>query len=779
MVCAFLVLTTVAVYAQSGSFEFTSYDDPEYLLTNPYVRDGITPAGVKWAFCQTQVANWHPTTTLSYLVDGQLWGLDKPGAFHFVNVLVHALNSVLLFLVLRRFTGFEARSAVVAALFALHPLHVESVAWVAERKDVLSALFLMLTIWAYAAWVARRSVWRYGLVVVFFALGLMSKPMLVTLPFVLLLLDVWPLKRITLAGGEEHVPSHRVAWTLVLEKVPLLGMSIASSIITFIVQQKAGALTAGERVPLADRIANAAIAYVAYLVQMVWPAKLGVLYPLPPQVDPGSALVCGSLLLVATIAALLALRRHPYVTVGWLWYMGTLIPVIGIVQVGIQARADRYTYIPLIGVFIAVVWTVGELLERRRRWLIPVAVATVAIIAALTVRTWFQVRYWATSESLYTRTLAVAPHNPQINYNLGTVYSDQQRYPEAIEQYREAVRLEPGLFNAWCNLALALVAQGGDLTEAAGVGDAIVTRAPNLADSHVARGIVAFARQDIDLAERCAAEALQRDERSPRAHLLQGKVYAARNNLPMAESEFRRATELSPSADAHLQLGLVVAQEGRTDEAIRQFREALKWQPKNWAAQEAFGHALLSQGKLDEALQHFSAALELNPRARDSRLQIARILTRQGKHPEATAFLKQVVAKDPSDGPARFQLGILLQQQHDEPGAVEQYRAAMALNPKSSARNNLAWILATSRNDQLRSGSEAVRLAEQLRQERGDEPEVLDTLAAALAEKGDFVRAVQVAEEAARRAEAVKNSALAQEIRERLRLYRGRSAYRE
>jgi tetratricopeptide (TPR) repeat protein len=769
--CALLAAAVALLYGRVATFQLVHYDDLEYLMKTPHVQQGLSWAGIRWAFLQTQVANWHPLTILSYLLDDQFWGFSAR-AFHLTNLFWHTLNTVLLFIVLRALTKAQVPSAIVAALFGIHPLHVESVAWVAERKDVLSTFFWIVTIWAYASWVRDRKTWRYALVLLLYVMGLMCKPMLVTLPFVLLLLDFWPLNRVHDNRGSSTIAKlpH-----LLLEKTPLFILAAISAIVTFLVQQKAGAVAIVDRVSLSERFANAGMAYLVYLGQMIWPAKLAALYPLPQHANLEWGLLCGAIVLAATAGAIVALRRWPYVAVGWLWYVGTLVPVIGIVQVGLQSHADRYTYVPLIGIFIAIVWAAFDLIDRRPQWRIPATVAAMVAITALAARTWFQIGYWADSETLFKRTLAVAPDNPQIHYNLGTVYSEQQRPLEAIAHYRQAVRLQPELTEAWCNLALTLAGQGGDLAEATQISDDLVNRAPDLADAHVAKAIVAFGRGDVDLAESSANEALKRDPKSYRAYLVLGRVDAAKGQLAVAEQQFRRAADLSVSADSYLQLGLIIGAQGRTDDAIAQFREALKWQPNNSGAHEALGHSLLTLGKLDDAKRHFAAVLDLNPRARESRLEMGTLLTRQGRIAEAIAYFEKVVQTDSGDAPAHFQLGIALQMQNRAAEAIDQYRQAIALNPKSTARNNLAWLLATHPDAHLRNGAEALLLAEQL----PTSAEALDTLAAAYAETGAFDQAQVTAQQALAQAREKSKTTLIPQLESRLALYKQNQPYRE
>ena len=514
-----------AVYWRVHSFEFVHYDDLHYVMDPPWVRQGLSWGGVVWAFTETQVHNWHPLTMLSYLVDAELFGMS-PAAFHVVNVVLHAANALVLFFVLRRMTGREHRSGIVAALFALHPLHVESVAWVAERKDVLSTFFLLWTVWAWAAWCERPSARRYALVALLFALGLMSKPMLVTLPFALLLLDHWPLGRFA-----PQPPAPR-AWLgrlgrLALEKWPLFAMAAVVSVVTFVVQQQTGAMTATDQLSLIERLANAAQSVLRYLGLAVWPVRLGVMYPLPPEIPLIQGGLAAGLVLAASVVVVRAVRSAPHLFTGWFWYLGTLVPVIGLVQVGYQSHADRYTYVPLIGIFVAVVWSVAEAVAARPRARTVAAALTAVALVALSVRSWDQVGYWRDSETLYERSLEVAPNSPNIRWNLAMLLVEYGRPGDAIPHLRALAELAPNFTAGWIQLVLALIAVG-DLPGAEQVAAELRHLAPDAAQTHLATAIVALERGDLRSAEQEANRALALDAKLERARVVLHQVYAAR-----------------------------------------------------------------------------------------------------------------------------------------------------------------------------------------------------------------------------------------------------------
>ena len=453
-VCACLAVVTCVVFAQTFHFDFVNYDDPSYVYQNTRITSGIDFANVAWAFTHVHSQNWHPLTTITHMLDCQLHGLNA-GWHHFTNVLLHAIAVVLLFVALQRMTGALWRSAFVAAVFAVHPLHVESVAWIAERKDVLSALFFMLTLLAYLRYTRAPSIGRYLTVAIVFALGLMSKPMLVTLPFVLLLLDYWPLGRF-----DAHISNtgHQLV-RLILEKVPLIALSAVSSLITFLAQR--GAIGWTEQLPMSERITNALVAYVVYIRQMFWPTELAVFYPHPENRLPIWEVSLALIILVGITAAAFVLRkRAPYLVTGWLWYLGMLVPVIGLLQVGWQGHADRYTYLPQIGLYIALTWAVTDLTRSWRFQRMALGAAALLIVGALSCRAWLQTSYWRDSETLFTHALAVTSNNDVALNNLGIIFLDKGQLDDAISKLQAAIDLRPDNAPAHDNLAKALLKKG-------------------------------------------------------------------------------------------------------------------------------------------------------------------------------------------------------------------------------------------------------------------------------------------------------------------------------
>ena len=469
-ICIFLAAITWIVFGQTLWHEFINYDDPRYVYENTKITSGLSIAGVAWAFTHIHSENWHPLTTMSHMLDCQLYGL-KAGGHHFTNVLLHTVAVLLLFAVLRDVTGAFWRSAFVAALFAIHPLHVESVAWVAERKDVLSAVFFMLTLGAYVRYVRAPSIGRYVAVAFLFALGLMSKPMLVTLPFVLLLLDYWPLGRFEKSSSAKSKSKIRfwldrqpIPRRLILEKIPLVGLSAVSGIVTFLAQRHALGWT--EQLPISWRVNNALVTYLAYIWQMLWPTKLAVFYPHPENRLPLWEIIMALAVLIAVTAAALTLRKkRPYLVTGWLWYLTMLVPVIGVLQVGWQGRADRYTYLPQIGLYLLATWTVADLSSSWRRPREILGVGAAIIIGALSWRAWIQTSYWRNSETLWSHALAVTSNNDVAQNNLGIVLLRKGELDDAMSRFQAAVNLRPENAPAHDNLAKAFL-QKGQVNEA-------------------------------------------------------------------------------------------------------------------------------------------------------------------------------------------------------------------------------------------------------------------------------------------------------------------------
>lgn len=474
--CIFLAVVVVIVFWPVTGYDFVSFDDPQYVSANTFMPDGLTGENIGRAFYWFY-GMWTPLTILSYLGDAELYGIDA-GGFHLTNLLFHILNTVLLFLVLNSMTRSFWASLFVAALFGVHPLHVEPVAWISSRKDVLSTFFWFATMGLYLRYARKPDMGRFVLVVLSFTLGMLAKPMLMTLPFVLLLLDYWPLGRITVEDLQSSAGRKRLG-EAVIEKCVLLPIVPACFIVTYFTQKSSGAVSDFTTMPLLSRIGNAVVGYAAYIVDTIWPAGLAFLYPLPLDGHPVLIVAAaGVFLAVATAGAVLCFRKRPYVLVGWLWYIGTLVPVIGLIQLGSQTRADRYTYVPLIGLFIVVAWALAEWIERRPRHARGVGALCAAVLIALMLVSSRQVTHWANSETLYQRAIAVTDRNLTAHYNLAIYLEREDRTDEAISEYETSLSIAPRHPGSHANLG-AILARRGGLGAAIGHFNAALEFSPN------------------------------------------------------------------------------------------------------------------------------------------------------------------------------------------------------------------------------------------------------------------------------------------------------------
>lgn len=617
---AAVVALTAAAFQPALDNGFLSLDDWTYVLENPPVLAGLSPRGFAWAFSTIHGANWHPLTWLSHMADVELFGLD-PRGHHLTSLLVHCATALTLFAALRALTGAVGRSVAVAILFAIHPLHVESVAWVAERKDVLSGFFWAASLAAYVHYVRQPGRGRYALLLAVFAAGLMSKPMLVSLPFVLLLLDIWPLQRIDLrrpATLTRPAGQRRPAGVpaMVLEKLPLIGLAAASSIVTIAAQRASGAFQMMEHVSFLPRLLNALVSYGAYLADTLWPVDLVIFHPYrlanrPWGWDTLAAPIASAAILAAlTALALRQLRRRPYLFVGWCWYLGTLVPVIGLIQVGGQARADRYTYLPLIGVFIAVVWAAHQLCSgsgRRRAVLAAAAVATVAISAALVVATRAQVRLWKDSPTIFRRGLDVHPGEWAPHHLYATAMAQEGRYPEAVQHAVEAARLgfDEQRVERFGTMLESRGRPGEALTFFSGV---LRLRPENVAVRY--RLADALLRAGgLDEAMSQYREVLRKDPGHGHAQNNLGVALEQAGRATEAQASFREAVRIDPlNAEAHGNLGVLLAREGRLEEAIRSLREAVRLTPESVAALRGLAAALSRAGQAEESARWAMAA---------------------------------------------------------------------------------------------------------------------------------------------------------------------------
>jgi Tfp pilus assembly protein PilF len=556
IICFFLLLATLVVFSPVYHHDFVHLDDDLYITDNPNVQQGLSGESIKWAFTSTHAGLWLPLTWLSLMLDFELFGL-KAGGYHLSNLFFHLSNTILFFLLFKRMTGALWRSAFVAALFALHPLRVESVAWAVERKDVLSTLFFLLSIYIYVRYTEHGRLLAYISALLLFSLSLMAKPMLVTLPCLLLLLDYWPLGRLSLGeSGPDHYqktiaiqssPKTVIIARLLIEKIPFFLLSLIFSIVTLLAQRRFGALSGLQALPLRARFANALVSYVEYISKMFWPRNLAVFYPYPLETLPLWKVAGAGLLLAGVTAlALRAARRHyRYALTGWLWYLVSLLPAIGLVQAGSQAMADRFTYVPLIGLFWVVSWTVPDLLAnwRPKRLILPLSAGLVLVLLMACTR--LQVKHWRDSITLFEHALRVTENNTVMQNNLGVVFVEQGRFADAIPHFTKALQIRPKDVKAQINLAVSL------------------------------------------------------------AHL---------GDLQKAIEHYRKALELEPHhAGAHNNLGNVLLIQGRVDEAAVEFSEALKINGDYAEAHNNLGVVLARQGRFAEAIEHFKEALRINP----------------------------------------------------------------------------------------------------------------------------------------------------------------------
>lgn len=607
-----IAVVTIAVYAPVRTFALVNWDDPTYIIDNPMVLGGLTWQGARWAFTTTHSPYWHPLTWLSLLADVSIFH-QNAGGYHVTNLLIHVCTSVLVFLLLRRMTGMVGPSAFVAAIFAVHPLHVESVAWVAERKDVLSTLLWTLTIWTYVSYTIRRGLGGYAGMLVLYGLALMSKPMVVTLPSVLLLLDWWPL------GRFREVSTSR----LVLEKVPLLAMAATVSVVTIIVQRRVGAVAGLDALPMDARIANATVSYLVYIWKTIWPAGLAAFYPFRayPRWEVAAAAMA---LVAATVTAVAVRTRAPYVLVGWLWYVVTLAPVIGLTQTGEQARADRFMYVPMIGLLLVVGWT-------ARSWLIAhptaprrVAVFACALVLVSAVAARAQVNTWSDSVTLWQHAIAVVPGNYVAYQNLGEALRDRGRLDEALTSARQAFAYmppnSPGLVAMLHNDVGLVLARQGNTADAAKDFAAAVRLTPHFAE----------------------------------AHINLGDALAAEGRLAEAAAHFQLAAELKPDAiEAQVGLGGTLLKEGRPADAVPHYQAALAQNPQLAEAHDGLGAALAMLGNDQRAMAEYDIALRLRPDLPAVHLNIAVMLIRLGRIEEARRQLLAALSIDPRFEQAR------------------------------------------------------------------------------------------------------------------------------
>jgi tetratricopeptide (TPR) repeat protein len=786
LACAGLAVLTVAAYGPLWRNDFIELDDEVYITNNPNVLGGLSWQGLEWAWTTFHAGNWHPLTWMSLQADATLFGNPggppHPTAVHAVNLGWHLATTLLLFAFLWRCTGRYAPSLVVAALFAVHPLHVESVAWAAERKDVLCAFFWALTLWAYARYAATPGVANYLLVVLGFVLGLLCKPMLVTLPCVLLLLDYWPLRRLRsgTSASPAPFPAASARW-LVIEKLPLFCLSAAASVVTILAQRHGNAVVPIDVLPISVRLGNMIVGYCWYLQKTFWPSGLAVYYPHTRTMPSAASLVLGTgLLLGITLAAVLTARRRPWLIVGWLWFLGTLVPVIGLVQVGNQATADRYSYVPHIGLFLAIVWSLDEVLQR---WRVPAAVAgglAAAGILLLAGLTWQQAVCWRNPEGIWRQALAATPNNPVAHMNLAG-----DLFLRARQAREQAARMDAAGVH---NQAAALLQQSQQLYDES---EALYTRAvqldPDAPASHYNLGTVLLDRGHLAEAFEHFTEVVKRQKDPAAAWHNMGIVRFRQRRYREAADCFEHAVEHDPRApDTLAALGNTLWQLGRRQEAERSLKEALAIHPTEAEALAGMGVVFLRDGKDREAEEALRAALREKPGMAWAYSHLATALGRLGKRRDAldaqqvaVEVERQFAASSPASPAVHlglalrrlaFRLSVLGQSKAAEAAAAEAARVEPG-GPEADIRK--AWSLLTDPGPSVQDPRTANELAQCACQLSADPPaEALDVLAASLAALGRFEEAVATASQARARA----GGDLGAQIDSRIKLYKQRRA---
>jgi tetratricopeptide (TPR) repeat protein len=722
-----LILSTLLVFWQVHTFDFVNYDDNLYVYQNPHVLNGLTADGAIWAFATPHVGNWLPLTWISFMFDCQLFG-PNPGWMHLVNLLLHVVNTLLLFAVLKKMTGSLWPSAFVAAAFALHPMHVESVAWITERKDVLSTLFLMLTLAAYVSYVKKQSIVWYLLTILLFILGLLAKPMLVTVPFILLLLDYWPLKRFSIADCQlpiEKNPKSKIQnlkfaqsfWRLIIEKIPFFVLSAVSSAITFFVQQSIGAIADINAFPLKSRLANVFLSYATYIGKMFWPQNLAVFYPFDARtIQSWQIVLCALLMIVISVLTIRFGRKQKYLIVGWLWFVVTLIPVVGLIQSGSQAWADRYTYISYIGLFIMIAWGVPELLSKWPQRKNTLGLSMVIVLTTLGICAHRQVSYWNNSTTLFLHALKVTSGNYVAHDCLGDDLREHGKTALAIEQFTKSLQIKPSYADAVNGIGMALYDEG-DLKQAIEYFQKALKLKPDSPSAHNNLGFALRKQGKLDEAVAHFTQAVRIDPDFVLARNNLADTLILQNRLDEAIDQLHAILRLEPdSAFAHQTLGSALLKKGNVNQAIKQFNAVIKAEPNSANAHNSLGYALSWQGKLDEAVAHFSEAVKLMPDFAEARNNLANALKMQGRLDEAVA-----------------QFLVLVQLKPDWPAPM----------------NDLAWYIATHPEIKNRDANEAIRLAGRACELTNyKNPALMGTLAAAYASAGRFSEAVETAKTA-------------------------------
>jgi tetratricopeptide (TPR) repeat protein len=689
-ICLFLALISLMAYWQVRNNEFINLDDDLYVTDNPNVRKGLTSEGIVWAFTSIHKGHWHPITWLSHMLDCNLYGLN-PSGHHMTNLFFHMANTLMLFLLLHRMTASPWRSGFVAALFAIHPLHVESVAWVAERKDVLYAFFWLLSIWSYVLYVQTPKCSRYLLVILCFVLSIMSKPMAVTLPFALLLLDYWPLGRLRLRKTDNGlnpsvlksvnvVPRSVLFSRLVLEKIPLFFLAAVLSLFTILAHRGSGAISSLDKLPLEVRIGNALVSYIKYISKMIWPDRLAILYPHPIILPFREVVGAALLLVVVTVLVFLVRRKYPYFIAGWLWFLGTLLPVIGLIQAGTQALADRFTYLPFIGLFIMLVFGISDILGRWRYGRAALATSGALLVAVLMISTVLQVQIWRNSVTLFDHTLRMTVNNYLIHNNLGVTLARQGNEQEAFDHYIKALEINPRYSDARYNVATLLARQGKDQEAIAHFAELLRVK-PDKVEAHNDLGVILAKHGKTQESVAHFAKAISIDPNYAEAYVNFGIALSQQTRNKEAIPYFNEALRINPRDDKiYNHLAVALAAVGRTQEAMAHYNQALQINPGNTDAHYNLGSLLTLQGRDQEAVSHYYEILRINPSDPQAHYELANILVRQRKNEDAAAHLAEVVRITPDYGEAHLTLGMLYLTMGKKDLALAQYKILKALN---------------------------------------------------------------------------------------------------
>jgi len=730
-----LVAATLAAYEPIRHNGFVSYDDPQYITENANIKTGITWQSLGRSFTEPHYFMWHPLTTLSHKLDWRLFG-PNPLGHHLVNVMFHIVNALLLFWILTNITGTTWPSAFVAAVFALHPLQVESVAWASERKTVLSGLFWFLTIAVYIWFTKRPSLKRYIFLFLVYGLCIMTKPVVVTLPLVLILLDYWPLER---AG---KVSSGR----LVAEKIPLLILSAILSVITFAAQHKGGAVVALGKISLGDRIGNMFTSYISYIGETIWPTELAVIYPYrSTSFSDASTVGCIILFVLMLFLSIYIGRQRKYLAVGWLWYIGILVPVIGLIQSGSQAMANRYMYIPILGLLIIVAWGVKDLISNKRNLQIVAAISAGAVLTTALILTRTQVRYWQDSLTLFEHTLRVTENNQIAENSYGCALFDLGRENEAILHLNKALKINPLSKDTRCNLGKVFLKEG-KLNEAIA----------------------------------CFNEVAKQDENHAEAHYNLGVAFGRQKRYDEAIQHFNKVLKIDPHyPDAYKKIGLALYESGRNDEAIALFNGILQKNEGSAEAHYNLAVALVRQKKFDEAIEHLAKALKIDPNYPDARNRMGLAMLATDRFDEAIENFKKALQTNTRQAEVYANLGSTYHQLGEYEQAISNWTRAVELDPNNvSALNNLAWTLATVNDASLQDANKAIGLARRACELTKDEKaEQLDTLAAAYAAAGRFEEAVKTAKQAIDAAKAEGKEDQISEIQSHMELYKNGQRY--